>query len=273
PSLADPSDQLAFTPSASVSQYLYGDLRGNSADPTKKIIKQQQQNPTNIPIAANGTKAFIGDYTDMNARSIVATGNPGAPQQYRFDCGPLSASAPASAKTFCLDTSLATTEPVFYPAWTDNRDIVRPGDGNWTHHTSIIQTTSDADGNITGPITANQSCVNGQDGSRNSNTYIAALSKRSAPLLYGNSRYLNSSTPRAFVVGVQNLAFPSALLLDNGAVSYCLSLDTSLVPSGGKAAKASFSQDMNANSTSVVVTVPPRSIAARTVWLQSFDDK
>ena len=26
--LADPSDQLAFTPSARVSQYLYGDLRG-----------------------------------------------------------------------------------------------------------------------------------------------------------------------------------------------------------------------------------------------------
>src|SRR5205814_8659412 len=79
-------------------------------------------------------------------------------------------------------------------------------------------------------------------------------------------------TPRGFIVGVQNLAFPSALLPDNGAVSYCLSLDTSLVPSGGKAAKASFSQDMS-TSIPVVVTVPPRSIAARTVWIQSFDDK
>jgi len=261
--LADPGDVPAFSPSARVSQYLYGNLRDGTG--AKATIKQQQQNPPNIPIANSGRNAFIGDYTDMAARTIVATRN--GSQQYRFDCGP------AVASQFCADTTSATTQPVFYPAWTDNRDIVRPANGVWTNHTSIMQATSDANGNIQS-LSTNASCVSGQDGSRNSNVYVAAISKNAVPLVYGNSKYLTSAAPRGFVVGVQNLAYASTA--DDGYRSFCLTINNT--PSGPVPGKASFFQDFsdlkppsNAPS-SITVTVPPRSIAARTAWLQSTTD-
>ena len=95
--LAEPADAPVFVDgarkSSRVSQYLFGD-RFSPGSKSKKEVIQQQQNPPNLPIASSGTKAFIGDYLDVAAQTIMATREPTQP--YRFDCGPLD-NAPANS--------------------------------------------------------------------------------------------------------------------------------------------------------------------------------
>ena len=73
---APPGDAPVFL-SARVSQYLFGDLKGtpqnpDPACPPKGICaEQQQQFPVNVPIAAGGTRAFIGDYLDVAVQTIA----------------------------------------------------------------------------------------------------------------------------------------------------------------------------------------------------------
>ena len=130
---APPGDAPVFL-SARVSQYLFGDLKGTPqnpdlACPPKGICaEQQQQSPVNVPIAAGGTRAFIGDYLDVAVQTIVPTPPVAVngPAIYKFNCGNDSGT--------CANTN---TQPVFHPAWTDNRDVVRPFDGDWTHHTPV----------------------------------------------------------------------------------------------------------------------------------------
>ena len=57
---------------------------------------------------------FLGDYIDIAGPTIVANG----PGGWKFNTAPTSA-------------------PVFYATWTDNRDVVPPKDGDWTHYTPV----------------------------------------------------------------------------------------------------------------------------------------
>lgn len=252
---AAPDDVPQFR-SNRVSRYLYGSRKappGTVSCPAPApaegcvIIEQQQQSPPNLPIAADGTLPFIGDYIDIAAQTIVPTGT--VAQPYAFNCG--------TAANACISTG---TSPAFHPVWTDNRDVVRPRNGDWTNHTAVIQFINNADGSVT--TAPNLSCVAGQEGSRNSNLYTAVIGENAVAYANANAKLLNALSPRGFVITVQNLAEP--LALDQDYRSYYLNIvDTA--PAGGR---ASFEQNV-ATPTALTLAVPPRSTATRTVWVTS----
>ena len=239
-SVDDPT--LTFT-STRISRYAFGALKAGAQSLTSYTIDQLQSNPPNLPIAAGGTIPFIGDYTDVAAQIIVPTGN--ALQPYAFNCGPATAG-------YCANVG---TSPAFYPAWTDNRDVVRPKNGDWTNHTPIVQF---------GSSNLSQSCVAGQDGTRNSNVYTALVGDGAVAYVNANSKALTATTPRGFVIGVQNLIEPQAVQVDTNYRSFVLTI-IDAAPSGGS---ASF-DPVNPAIQKVVVSVPPASSASRSVWVKS----
>src|SRR5207248_364106 len=88
-----------------VSKYLFGTNK-DGKDGNK--VLQKRFNAPNVPIFVNNTTPFLGDYIDVAAQTIVATGNPAKP--YAFNVGPGSAA--------------------FHVAWADNRDVVPPPKGS-----------------------------------------------------------------------------------------------------------------------------------------------
>jgi hypothetical protein len=156
-----PNDIPDFAPSAKVSQYLRGSRPGS------RTIEQLQFNAPNLPLYAQGTTPFVGDYLDLAGQTFV-----------------LDASGKWAFNT-------ASTGPgVQYAFWTDNRDVRPPSDGNWAHYTPPTATSL-------------QGCAPGQTGMRNANIYSARVSPG---LLVGspaNSKRLSSVT-RSFVVFAQN---------------------------------------------------------------------
>ncbi len=87
--------------------------------------------------------------------------------------------------------------------------------------------------------------------------YTAVVADRSLGLANANSKLLDPSKPRGFVVGVQNLSDVSQ--------SYIFNILPSPLPAG---TQASFNQNLSF-APSVNVTVPPRSSTFRTVWVTS----
>ena len=96
-----------FGPSQKVSQYLQGSLPGS------RELEQLQYNSPNLPLFKLGTVPFMGDYIDLAPA-------PAFVQDARGTWSYNTASAPA---------------PVFHLVWTDNRDVKKPADGDWTHYT------------------------------------------------------------------------------------------------------------------------------------------
>jgi hypothetical protein len=157
-----PDDTPDFTPSVLVSQYLRGSRPGS------RTIEQLQFNAPNLPLYAQGTTPFVGDYLDLAGQTFVQD----AGGHWAFN---MAANGPG----------------VQYAFWTDNRDVRPPSDGNWAHYTPPTSAAS------------SQSCAPGQTGMRNANIYSARISPG---LLVGspaNSKRLSSVT-RSFVVFAQN---------------------------------------------------------------------
>ena len=87
-----------------VSRYEFGSVPALFPD-----VEQLQYNVPNLPLFVDGTAPFMGDYIDVTGTpQIVPTGNGG----WTFNVA-------------------ATGTAVFYTAWTDNRDVIPPADGNW----------------------------------------------------------------------------------------------------------------------------------------------
>ena len=125
-----------FAPSVRVSQYLMGSRPGS------RTIEQLQFNVPNLPLFAQGSTPFVGDYLDITGQTML------------FDPG---------SKKWTFNTS--TNGPgVLYAFWTDNRDVRPPADGDWKHYTPPNS-----------PLTA-QGCTPGQTGMRNANVYCARIS-------------------------------------------------------------------------------------------------
>ncbi len=214
-----------------VSQYLYGSPRGApGASRIKKLIQQLQFNAPNLPLFQQGTLPFLGDYIDVTAQTILPTG--------------------LASRPYAWNTSLAN-KTVFHGAWTDNRDIIRPSDGNWRNYTPIKLV------NATGTdITANSACVTGQAGMRNQNVYTASLFDGVNAFAVVNSKHL-SSVPRQFNIVVQNetsqlKVFTLAILPPPAGVSATFKLGSAL--------------------GSVSVQIPPASSITRTVWVTSANN-
>ncbi len=228
-----------------VSQYPYGvpERLGPST------IKQLRFNVPNLPMFGQGTKAFMGDYIDIAADSIVPA-----------TAGQAAASPRSGANPDWKFNTSPSNSTVFHGVWTDNRDVRPPVNGDWTNYTPLITPTQGPPG---------QACVVGQAGMRNQNIYTSRISQGLIVSSPQNFKQLGSNPlnpaqllQRGFVVTVQNAT---------GAIrTYRLTIVNQ--PVGGK---ASFLQTPVPGKPDPLVTldasIGPRSSISRTVFATSTD--
>ncbi|MDL2718059.1 MAG: hypothetical protein PT977_09910 [Acidobacteriota bacterium] len=220
---ASPAASPAFT-SARVSRYVFGSRPGLTT------IEQLQINPPNLPMFVQGTAPFMGDYID------IAGPPPFVP---RPDGSWAYNTAPAG-------------DAVFHAAWTDNRDVRPPKDGNWAHYTPVGSTGGQS---VFDPSQSKPACVDGQTGMRNQNIYTAKIGQGLVVTTPSNAKPLTTAFPRVFAAVVQNTT--------EFTKSYRLTIVSQ--PPGGK---ASFLRD-GATLTTVDVSLAPRSSASRPVFITS----
>ena len=222
---AIPSFGVSGARSIRVSEYLVG------SRPNSSVVEQLQFNPPNLPLFQLGEVPFLGDYIDI---------------------APAPAFVQNAAGTWAYNTSSAI-EPVFHTAWTDNRDVKPPTDGNWSNYTppSGSQSTSVFD-----PTKLVEPCSPGKAGMRNQNVYTAKLTTGLVVGSPGNSKPLSTNLPRAFVVFAQNTT--------NTFKWFRMTVTSQ--PVGGW---ASFSQTNTPPLLSVDVPVPARSTVSKSVFATS----
>jgi hypothetical protein len=226
--MATPAAVPNFAPSVKVSEYLVGHHPTLGAG-----AKQLQFNPPNLPMFKLGTVPFMGDYIDIApAPSFIPTANGG----------------------WAYNTAATPALPTFHAVWTDNRDVRRPVDNDWTNY---------------GPPNSavpSQPCVPGNAGSRNQNIYTSRITGGLMAGSPGNTKPLSPTLQRAFVVFAQN------------ATSTTRAFRMTIVnqPPGGRASFEQFPvPPYTAASPPPKITVDfyvlRRSAAARTVYATSTD--
>ena len=170
-----PGDNPVFAVTR-ISQYPFGS-HGGDATRTAKPVRQLQAFPPDLPLFANATAPFIGDYLDIVAQAIIPSGKGG----YVWNSSPSNAI-------------------VFHAAWADNRDVIPPGDGvSWASYQPIM--TLAADGVS---VVVNTSCLPGYAGAQNQNVYTAPVFGGIDAFAVINSKQLSGASPRQFSVVVRN---------------------------------------------------------------------
>ena len=232
--MASPGDFPAFAPSVKVSDYVTG------LHPTTGNVQQLQFNPPNFPMFRSGTTPFMGDYIDVTA----------AP-----------AFVPAGGGKWIYNTAANGPTPVFHAAWTDNRDVRPPKNGDWTKYTPAqMSPSAPPRKSLIDPSIDVPMCEDGNAGSRNQNVYSARITGGLLAGSPGNAKPLSTTLQRAFVVYAHNTTDQQR--------SFRMQIRSQ--PIGGR---ASFDQ-FHTNLPPVTVldmSVPPRSLAARTVYATSSD--
>jgi uncharacterized protein YjbI with pentapeptide repeats len=228
-----------FTQSDRVSDYLTKqvlDANGN----VKNV--QMQYNAPNLPMFKQGTAPFIGDYVDIATAPAFVPGTNG---------------------TWTYNTG---GQVLFHAAWTDNRDVRQPGfdangDGNpWNDYTAPTARAGSGgtSPSIFDPTLKLPACNAFNSGSRNQNVYTARLSTGLIAGSPNNTKPLSSTLERAFSVFAQNTT----------SVTKIFRLTIMSQPLNGR---ASFDEFAAQPLTSIDVTTPARSMAARTVYATSSD--
>jgi hypothetical protein len=226
-----PGSNLPFS-SSSVSQYKVG-LRANLSDEEGNplplpitSLNQLESNPPNLPLFAQGTVPFLGDYIDIAGPTIVWDPILG----WKFN-------------------TAFTSAPVFYATWTDNRDVVPPKDGNWANYTAAGLDLFRQ--SILDPSQKAPDCVAGQQGMRNQNIYSSRITEG---LLVGSPQNIKPlfarPNARAFIVTLQNLTPQDR------------TFTMTLSPATGVAA----SLQQTASTSTLTLTIPAHSGAARPVF-------
>ena len=200
-----------------ITHYLFGSIPQLFGD-----VEQIQFNAPNLPLFVEGTAPFMGDYIDVSgAPQIIPDGS----GRWTFNTNP-------------------TSNPVFHAAWTDNRDVIPPADGNWQHYTPPISASNSGGASKFDPSQQPPACIVGQTGMRNQNVYTAAISQgviltspqTSKPVLTPTGQPFQ----RAFVVELRNAS--------NAARSFQVS-----IPSQPSSATASFLQFSSVTAQTVKV--------------------
>ena len=231
---AQPGDAPQFGPSVKLSQYLQGSRNGHTG------IEQMQFNAPNLPLFAQGTVPFIGDYLDVTiSPSFIANGD----GTWRFN-------------------TLSSDPSVYYTAWGDNRDVRAPADGNWQHYTP--PTFAGYTGtSLFDPTQTVEMCSIGQAGMRNQNVYSARVTTGLTISTLGNNKPLGFTVDatgkqrllqRTFVVTVSN---PDAF-----ARSVVLHIQSQ--PVGGMASFLQFKPLVD-----LPVNIAPKSSIAREIFVTS----
>jgi hypothetical protein len=227
---------LVFNPSQRVSQYIFG------SRPNSTLVEQLQVNPPNLPMFAQGTKAFIGDYIDVGATTFLPTANGG----WQFNTAPSS-------------------NVVFHATWTDNRDVRPPAGAppDWTKYTP---TGLNGQASIFDPTQTVPPCNSSFTGSRNQNIYTARLTEGLFVGAAGNTKSLGTVSVNGNPVLIQRTF--SIFLQNTTAVTKSFRLTIAAPqPVGGQ---ASF-QQLGSALTTIDVSIGPRSTISRPVFVTSSD--
>ncbi len=149
-----------------------------------------------------------------------------------------------SVGKWVFNYAASLTLPTFHAVWTDNRDVRAPSDGNWTNY-----------GPPTSALTGTP-CVPGNAGSRNQNIYTSRIGGGLLVGSPGNTKPLSTTLQRGFVV------------FANNATTLKRSFRMTILgqPPGGRASFEQFGPRVT-----IDLQVPPRSAAARTVYVTSSD--
>lgn len=229
---ANAGPSLSFS-SARVSQFPFG-TRGDETG-TVQNLQQLQINPPNLPLFAQGTIPFIGDYIDIAGQTFLPPATPLGPWTYNI----------AKVKS-----------PVFYATWTSNQDVRPPLNGDWTKYTPV----GGGGQSVFDPTQTTPACVTGQEGMRNQNIYSSRISQGLLVTSPQNAKPLSTTLARAFVVVAQN-----ATDLDK---SFRLTIASQ--PPGGKASFLLFPQPTDPDPmTSLDVSIAAHSGIARSVFAKS----
>jgi sugar lactone lactonase YvrE len=214
--------------SAPVSSYNFGSL-----PPNYQTVEQLQVDPPNFPMFNGGTQAYIGDYLDISALMFV----PNANGTWSYNTAPGN------------DTE-------YHAAWSDNRDVRPPADGNWANYTPV---GTHGLPSIFDPTQLTpQSCIVNQEGMRNQNIYTANVTQGVVVTSPTNAKSLVSSQLKAFVITLENTS----------GTSQTFRLTALNQPVGGRAV---FSQTSTGPLplTHVDIVVPAYSTVARSVFVSS----
>ena len=146
--------------------------------------QQLQYNPPNLPIFIGGTAPFFGDYVDV---------------------APSPAFIPNPDGTWSFNTA-PSAGAVLQVAWTDNRDVKGPPDGDWTKYVPPTNVNSGGPSKYDPAQTVPpcQTSVDAQrTGMRNQNVYNARVSSGLYVAAPGSYKPLGG-IQRTFVIFVQN---------------------------------------------------------------------
>lgn len=235
-----------------ISRYLFGINPSDIAEPLNQA-EQLQVDAPDLPMFEQGTVPFFGDYID------VAQAPP-----FLFQGG-----------KWGFNTNSANL-PVFHAVWTDNRDVVPPSNGDWTHYeppfsaSNPAGTTNTSVFDPTQRVTPCQIGVNdGFVASRNQNIYTSIVGPGLVLGSLGNSKPLGFSPTnpaqllqRAFTVTLRNTTtVPRSFRISVGNQP---ALANGQPDPQGQASLLQFSLQ-----TSLDVTIGPQSSIARAVFIQS----
>ncbi len=224
---------VVLGPSVLLSQYQYGCC----VNPLLPDIQQFQFNVPNLPLFDAGQEPFFGDYVDIVPSPwFTPSGNS---WKYNF---------------------MPSVNPLFHAAWTDNRDVVPPANGDWTQYTPAVPyPTLSVENGLPLPM-----CVSGHEGMRNQNIYTSQVTGGLVVGAPGNSKPLGTTTnpsngqivpfQRGFAVEAQNIT----------AQTIYVRMTIANQPTGGTASFLQFS-----SLTTLQVTIPPNSSVSRTVFVTS----
>jgi len=156
---------------------------------TSNVAQQLEVNPPNLPMFQTGTVPFMGDYIDVA----------GAPPFVM------------SSGKWHFNTDTTAGLPVFHAAWTDNRNVRPPTNGNWAEYTPPYSASNPGGGaSKFDPTKTVLTCNPDFVASRNQDIYTSRIAPGLVVLTPGNQKTLgfapSSSTllQRAFSVVVQN---------------------------------------------------------------------
>ena len=239
-----PGATPVFAASTRASRYLQGFVPGVPVkyDTAGNILPSDlQANPPNLPMFKLGSVPFLGDYIDVAAAPAIAPDGAGG---WRYNVG------------------AGSITPVFHVAWTDNRDVRAPFDGQWTRYTP-----PDYFGLRPNPGTA-VACVPGRAGARNQNIYTAPVTDGLRVGSPGNAKPLSLDLQRAFVVYAENTS--------TSTKTFRFTILNQ--PPGGRASFEQFplppyTAGSPAPLTVLDVTAPTFTTASRTVYVTSTDPR
>jgi hypothetical protein len=162
-----------FAPSVQVSRYVH--LLDGAG-----VSHQVQFNPPNFPMFKEGTRPFHGDYIDL---------------------APAPAFVPTATGGWAYNTD-GSQSPVFQAAWTDNRNVKLPLNGDWTDYVpphSIQENQA---------FQSSTGCRPGQTSMRNQDVYMSSLTQGLIVGSPGNAKPLDAlrgTNRHSFVVFVKNM--------------------------------------------------------------------